>query len=289
MIKSIFRLLREAVRNNKNNSTTLFLTALMLDGMSIGGSFWLNRVYGDLYDAIPNYRADIIYTQIGKFGLIAMVLVVINGYFGFFTNKLGFAIRTGLTTKFFNLPKRPDIVLIEQRVQEDFRKFGEQVTELTFVVIKSIVNLVLFIGVIINLTEWYIGLAVIIVVFGGTILTRYMGRPIVEQQSKQEVLEAEFRAGFHIRIYHQIQAQFIVINALYKRLAFTQSGLGQAFMLMPFLLLMPLYISKALTMGAFMQSANALSKVIDSLSVLIDNRQVLVNIETSVSRIKFME
>jgi hypothetical protein len=87
--------------------------------------------------------------------------------------------------------------------------------------------------------------------------------------------------------YLSVRDKFDEVNKAFKYLSFTQSGLSQVFVLLPFILLMPLYISKTITMGAFFQSVNALGKIVDSLSVIIDNRTLLVNIETCLLRIKF--
>lgn len=289
MIKQSFKLFKLAYQANKKHVLTNTLLAVGLEILAVVGLFYLNKVRGGLYDGIQNYDTAKIWLSIGYFCAIAVVLVGVNGYLGYFINRLSFAIRTGLTIRELKyVGGHPGIENYNQRVQEDFRKFGDSFCELWNSILKAVFRLPVFIGVIMLLTKWYIGLIVVVAVVLGTVITRLAARRLVTDQSRQEHHEAEFRKQLRIIEYARIQGQFLVINHLFKRLSFIQSGLGQVFVLLPFILLMPLYISKAIAMGAFFQSVDALGKIIDSLTVLIDSRQTIVNIETCLYRLKFI-
>lgn len=123
----------------------------------------------------------------------------------------------------------------------------------------------------------------------GTWITRVMARSLAPLQSEQETNEAEFRSALWLpKFALNIVEKFHEINNQIKKVSLVQSGLGQMFVILPFVLLMPLYVSKAITMGAFFQSVNALSKIIDSLIVLIDNRQLIAKVETSLIRTQWL-
>lgn len=285
MFKESFNLFKIAFKNNTDNNK-FFLIAFILEVLSIAGLYLLNQVYGELYQAIQEYNQSSIYSAIFQFSAIAMLLVLINGYMGFYLNKLAFSLRVGLTN-YFLVQKESifNVSNVEQRIQEDLKRFGEGSVEFWFAVFRSLVKVPLFLGVIITLTQWYVGLIIFVAVVIGTVATKKVSNLLVILQAEQETNEANFRKNLSLVNYEQIKFCFVAINKQIKKLSFVQSGFGQGFALLPFIVLMPLYISKAITMGAFFQAVNALGKVIDSLSVLIDNRQLMVNIGTALNRV----
>lgn len=287
-------LLKLAIKNNKAIiGATLGLIAL--ETLSVYGLYKLNGVYGELYQAIQEYRPTDIWNAIWTFSVIAGGLSVLNSLIGARANVLSFAIREGLTR--FALEKiTPDPpykhissdVLLGQRIQEDTRRFGESVVEIGVALFKAAVKLPLFLGVVISLTDVKAGLIIFVAVVVGTVLTKIVSGRLVHLQSEQESNEARFRSSLTELDFDIVKTKFQQINSKLKVLLLVQSGLGQGFALLPFIVLMPLYISKAVTMGAFFQAVNALSKIVDSLSVIIDNRNTLVNIETAKIRLKFL-
>lgn len=289
MIRQSLALLKRALSNNSRAIYTNMSFAVFLEFSAIALLYILNQVYGSLYSGIEAHDTQVIWSSIGKFTGLAMVLVGVNGYLGYFVNRLAFEIRAGLTRFILNDETPVYPLHFEQRVQEDFKRFGEAACDFWFAVLKSALHIPVFIGVILTLTKWYVALFIVLAVVVGTLITRIVALSLVVEQSKQESNEAQFRVQLNNESFNSIKVQFEVINRLFKRLSFTQSGLSQAFVLLPFMVLMPLYLSKAIAMGAFFQAVNALGKIIDSLSVLIDSRQVIVNIETCLIRLKFMD
>jgi ABC-type uncharacterized transport system fused permease/ATPase subunit len=288
MLKQSYRLFKIAARENKKPVLTNFSISVVLEIASVYLLYLLNKEYGFLYEAIQKYDTAGIWGAINNFVMLAMLLVGVNGYLGYFINKLAFYIRSGLTYHIFKLKKYPKTENFPQRVQEDLKRFGESACEFWFAVFKALLYLPVFLGVVISLTEWYVGLSIFAAVAFGTYLTKVVANKLIIEQSIQESNEANFRSSLTLDNYEIIHQKFLTINKIFKYLSFTQAGLGQTFALLPFILLMPLYISKAITMGAFFQAVNALGKVIDSLSILIDSRQVIVQIETCLKRLEFL-
>jgi putative ATP-binding cassette transporter len=293
MIRQSWKLFKRAFSENKKNYKYL-LVILVLEGLIITGLYHLNKQYGFLYQGIQDYNHDLIWKSIITFASIAGVLVFVGGYATFFLNKLAFGIRDGLTqhyTKYIEYFKH--IENVEQRIQEDVRNFGRLSVDFWITVLKASVKLPLFLGVIITLTSWYVGVIILIAVVLGTYLTKLLSLKLVKLQAAQETNEANFRKSIGTTDLYQkwlsIKHLFSQINVQLKKLTFLQSGLSQAFVLLPFIILLPLYISKAVTMGAFFQSVNALSKVIDSLTVLIDNRQLIADMVTCLTRMETLE
>ena len=294
MFKQSLGLFKRAFANNKKNYKYLIVT-LILEALAITLLYNLNSQYGFLYQGIQEYNKNLIWRSIGIFAGLALALVGVSGYATYYANKLAFGVRGGLTLFYTaNLTNYNNIPNIEQRIQEDLKNFGERSVEFWLTVLKAIVKLPLFLSVIITLTSWYVGVIILSAVIIGTYLTKVLANKLIELQSKQETNEANFRVSLANKIdfvmdWFKIRNMFEKINKQIKKLNFLQSGLGQTFVLLPFIILIPLYISKTITMGAFFQSVNALSKVIDSLIVLIDNRQLMANIATCLKRMESLK
>ncbi len=288
MLKQSFTLVTRAAKEHKQVWLYLALV-ILLELIEIGGLYKLNIIRGDLYEAIQQYKPHQIWVAVGQFTGYAMVMVLTGGYLGWLGNRLSFAIRTGLTSFYLGVLDTVTASNRGQRVQEDLRNFGDQSCTFWLAVFRAGLKLPIFVALIIGLTKWYIGLGVVVAVLGGTYLTKVVANRLVKLQAIQEGNEATFRQELSVFHFANITKIFHRINSQLKWLSFTQSGLGQIFVLLPFMLLLPLYISKELNLGTFFRAVDALGKVIDSLSVLIDNRQILVNIQSTLARLQDLD
>lgn len=292
MIRQSFRLFKLALAHEPSNKRNLTY-AVLLEVFSVGLLYYLNKYYGTLYDGISNYSTDLIYTGLVGFAVLAGVLVVVGGLSTYMLNKLAFSIREGLNTYYFGrLAKISHVENIEQRIQEDLRNFGERSCEFWGAILKSALKLPIFVGVVVSLTQWWVGLLLVLSVVLGTLATKVLAKKLIELQVIQESNEANYRKSLINRLispFQHIKSSFQLINNQVKRLSFLQSGLGQTFVLLPFVILIPLYLAKSITMGVLMQAANAMGRVIDSLTVLIEQRQLIVNISTCLKRMETLD
>ncbi len=289
LTKAPYRLLGLGMKNNNKLILRYLIPVLLLEFISIFFLFQLNGVRGSLYDSIQQYNVPGIWHSVGIFVGIALILVFVDGYLGFFINRLSFEFRNGITSyvlsRFENYEGQP---LLAQRVQEDIGKFSTTVCELSATILRAVIKLPIFLAVIVGLTHWYTGAIILVTTVLGTYITRKVAQRLVPLQAEQEGNEANFRTTPNFEMFRVVKAQFLLINHKLKMLSFTTSGLQQIFVLLPFILLLPLYIAKELLMGPFMQAVDALGKIIDSLLVLIDNRQMIVQMESTLTRLRFL-
>lgn len=294
MLRLSGKLFKIAFKEAKYNYKYLTIL-LILEAIAITLLYHLNAQYGLLYQGIQDYNKDLIWRSIGIFAALALTLVVAGGFITFTSNNLAFGIRVGLTSYYTRkLKDLSGIENIEQRIQEDLRNFGRLSVDFWLAILKAAVKLPLFLGVIFTLTSWKVCLVVLVAVVLGTLATKYLAAKLIVLQVQQESNEASFRKALkeHNNIkatWMKIRFLFVPINRQLKKLTFLQSGLGQTFVLLPFIILIPLYIAKTITMGAFFQSVNALAKVIDSLTILIDQRQLIADIQTTLKRMEVLD
>ncbi len=287
-MKGSLRLFIIALKANYRRILGPLFLAVLFEVIAVTLLYGLNNVYGNLYQAIQAIDKTKIYMSIAHFSGIAMVLVGVNGFLGLFLNYLTLEIRTGLTKTAFNKIKdNKDLPMLGQRIQEDLRKYSETSVQLAASVLKAALNLPVFLMVIISLTKIWIAVAIVSIVIAGTIWTKLASKKLIAHQAIQESNEAEFRNDLTSESYQKVIDQTHPIIGEIKKLTFIQYGLGQAFSLVPFIVFMPLYVAHTITMGAFFQAVNALGKIVDSLSILIDNRQIISQVESSLVRLEW--
>jgi ABC-type uncharacterized transport system fused permease/ATPase subunit len=292
MFKQSLSLFRRALAHEPSNKRNL-LYAITLEIISVALLYFPNGQYGALYDGISNYNPQKIYTSMLNFAGLAGLLVFVGGITTFVLNRLAFSIREGLNNYYtVKIAGLQHIENIEQRIQEDLKNFGERSVEFWFAILKSALKLPIFVGIVVSLTQWWVGVVLILSVVLGTLATKVFAKKLIALQVTQESNEANYRKGVKYSLFKEFQSikySFNLINTQVKKLSFLQSGLGQTFVLLPFVILIPLYLSKAITMGILMQAANAMGNVINSLTVLIEQRQLIVNISTCLTRMETLD
>lgn len=259
---------------------------LFLEVVSVYYLYRLNSTYGELYQAIQDYNTAGIYYSLFTFSLVAGLLVLADGYLKLQANRLAFCIREALTVPLLVEQTKEWGPNYAQRVQEDIKKFGESSVEMGTALLRAGIKLPLFLSVVVNLTAWWVGLSIFAAVAVGTIATRLLSRRLIISNNIQESNEVDLRHHLTVKSFNPIRDQFYVLNRQFKWLNFTQSGIGQFLAILPFVLMIPMYISKTITLGAFMQAVSALGKIVDSLSVILDNRQTWIIIKTTEARLK---
>jgi len=256
--------------------------------------YFLNQVYGDLYNAIQAYNAKDAWRAVATFSGLAGIAVVLDSYKTYELNKLHMKMRTSLLSFLVEndyTDKANNHETTPQRLQEDTFKFTEITVELAVAFFEAAIKIPLFIGVIVTLTDWKTGVIVLISVIAGTVLSKVISTRLVTARSDYESAEAKLRESLKTKtlkatIYDSVLATYDEYNKQLKKLTFVTGGLSQGFVLLPFILLLPLYFAKVLTLGSFFQSVRALDKIIQSLSVVIDNRNKITMFLTSKKRLE---
>jgi putative ATP-binding cassette transporter len=256
--------------------------------------YFLNQVYGDLYNAIQAYNAKDAWRAVATFSGLAGLAVVLDSYKTYELNKLHMKMRTSLLSFLVEndyTDKANNHETTPQRLQEDTFKFTEITVELAVAFFEAAIKIPLFIGVIVTLTDWKTGVIVLISVIAGTMLSKVISTRLVTARSDYESAEAKLRESLKTKtlkatIYDSVLKTYDEYNKQLKKLTFVTGGLSQGFVLLPFILLLPLYFAKVLTLGSFFQSVRALDKIIQSLSVVIDNRNKITMYLTSKKRLE---
>jgi putative ATP-binding cassette transporter len=283
-----------------------------------------NQWYARFYDALQNKDQAVFWREIVFFCWIAAAYIVIAILKFYLTQLLQLRWRAWMTRSylarwmadhtFYHLelarygqrdgqsPDNPD-----QRIQEDMQIFTDYTMTLSMGLLNAVVTLVSFIGILWGLsgvtsfslfgTSYTIPGSMVWIALlycaAGTVITHYIGRPLIGLNYQQQRFEADFRHHLvRVREYSeaialdrgeqvehgQLKLRFgsvlknylQLINKQKNLVAFTAS-FGQASVIFAFIVQAPRFFSGAIQLGQLMQVNSAFGRVQDSLSWFVDN------------------
>lgn len=294
-----------------------------------------NRVF---YDALQNKNAEVFWQQLGRFTALAFGYILIAVYRFYLTQLLELRWRSWMSQHimdrwlamraFYRMelmrftkedqqqPDNPD-----QRIQEDLGLFTSSAVSLSMGLLNAAVTLLSFIGILwtlsgsfgfnfsgndYNIPGFMVWMAVVYALIG-SVLTHYIGRPLIALNFQQQRREANFRHHLvRVREYSEAIAldrgepversqlgqhfQAVLDNTLdliraQKRLTWFTVGFAQAAVVFPFVVAAPRFFSGAIQLGELMQIASAFHRVQDALSWFVENYDGLARWRATTDRL----
>jgi len=300
-------------------------------------SVWLNvrfnSWYNDFYNALQQYDWQEFWWQFAIFGMIAAALIVVAVYSFYLRAILHIRWRRWLTEHFlrnwlddqayyrmqFNqaTTDNPD-----QRIAEDLDHFATMSLGLSIGLLNAVVTLLSFLSILWVLSgalripfgggaeiviPGYMVFAALIYAVVGTILTRWIGRPLVQLTFDQQRYEADFRFslvrlrenaenvafyGGEARELDTFLSRFtrVVMNwwgiiKRRKKLTWFTTGYSQLAVVFPFIVAAPRYFDKVIQLGGLMQISSAFGQVQESLSFIVSSYTEIAQYQAVVQRL----
>jgi putative ATP-binding cassette transporter len=318
--------------DEKWSARGLLLAVVALNLITVGLNVRLNAWNNDFYDALQQYNWPEFWRQFAIFGIIAFALIVVAVYSLYLRQILHIRWRRWLTDRFLRrwledqsyyrmqlnqaTTDNPD-----QRISEDLDRFATITLALSLGLLSSFVTLVSFLSILWTLSgaltiplggvtikiPGYMVFAAAIYAIGGTLLTRWIGYPLIRLNFDQQRYEADFRFSMvrlrenaeNVAFYRgeareldTFQARFAWIVANWwgiikrrKKLTWFTTGYSQLAIIFPFVVAAPRYFDKAIQLGGLMQISSAFNQVQDSLSFIITSYTEIAEYQAVVQRL----
>ena len=292
------------------------LLLAVIIGMSLG-IVYLNVLFNEwnnlFYNSLQEKNVDAFFRLFGRFTILAAMFIIVAVYQIYLRQMLQIRWRRWLTQRYAQrwltphnayrlrfengLTDNPD-----QRISEDINGFVEQTLSLTLGFLESVVTLASFSVILWNLSGdihildlpipgsmlW----AALVYAGFGSLLTHFIGRPLIRLNFFQQRYEADFRYNL-VRVRENAEAIALYggesqearglagrfasvvsnwwgIMRRQKRLTWFSAGYSQAAVIFPFLVAAPRYFSGAIQLGGLMQTVSAFGHVQSALSWFID-------------------
>jgi len=295
----------------------IILLILVINGINVGISF----IARNIDNALVAYKAEEFWKIVAIYAFCLVLALPIRAIQSYLVPKLGLLWRQWLTGKLIRnyLTDRAYYVLNpndetleeidnpDQRISQDTDSFTAQSLGFTVGVFEALLTFFSFIIVL-----WTISgrLALVLLAYSviGTTLIVIAGRKLVYLRNQQLKLEANFRYGLvHIRDNAEAIAFYkgeqVELDEAERRLGgairnFDRLIIWEAMIsviqrsydyfsrFLPWLVIAPLYFSKAVDFGVFGQAGIAFSQVFFSVSFIVNNIEQLAQFSASISRLE---
>lgn len=311
----------------------LLVAVVSLNLVAVGLNVRLNTWNNDFYDALQQYNWPEFWRQFAIFGIIAFSLILVAVYSLYLRQILHIRWRRWLTDRFLRdwledqsyyrmqlnqaTTDNPD-----QRISDDLDRFATISLGLSLGLLSSFVTLVSFLSILWTLSgalsiplgggatvniPGYMVFAALIYAVAGTMLTRWIGHPLIQLNFDQQRYEADFRFsmvrlrenaenvafyGGEAREFDTFQTRFARIIANWwgiikrrKKLTWFTTSYGQLAIIFPFVVAAPRYFGKVIQLGGLMQISSAFGQVQDSLSFIITSYTEIAEYQAVVQRL----
>jgi putative ATP-binding cassette transporter len=288
----------------------------------------INSWNNDFYNAIQDKRMEDFYSLLWKFTGLAFAYIGIAVYRFYLQQMLQIEWRTWLNERFLAgwLEDRAYYRLQlldrgtdnpDQRIADDLNLFVTSTLSLSLGLLSAVVTLISFVAILWTLSgalevagvsiPGYMVWVALLYAGAGTVLTHFIGRPLIGLEFNQQRYEADYRFSL-VRLrensegvalycgekeelgnfrgrFAAVIANWWAIMRKQKQLNFFTISYGQLAIIFPYLVAAPRYFSSAIQLGGLMQTASAFGQVQSSLSWFIDAYAQFASWKATVDRL----
>ena len=315
----------------------VFALIIALNLFMVFISYRITQWYAVFWNALQHFQVQAAWTQMAIFLGLATLYIIAAVSQTFFTQMLEIRWRRWLTVEYLDAwlargtfyhmqilgdgTDNPD-----QRISEDLASFTSMTLNIVIGLLSSITTLFAFVFMLWELSAlitipWqghtftipgYLVWAALIYAVFGTVITAWIGKPLIQLNFNQERYQADFRFSMmrlrenseSVALYrgegeerHHFLRRFAEVYANYwriiwrsMRLNWWSSGYGQAAIIFPILVSLPAYfVNKAIGIGGLQQIASAFGQVQGALSFIVSSYSSLANWHAVVDRLRFFQ
>ena len=293
---------------------------------------WNNR----FYNALQERNWDTFISEFIYFCVLATIFIVLGVYQLYLNQWLQIRWRKWLTQRYLgewlNVANHYRMQLLgdaadnpDQRLTEDIDQFVDRTLNIGIGLLSSIVTLISFVvilwglsaaaplviaGVDYTIPGYLVWCALVYALFG-TLLTHWIGKPLIALNFNKQRFEADFRFNL-VRVrenseqiallrgeaaeqprllnrFGRVVENFLQIMSRTKRLTAFTRGYSQAAVVFPFILVAPAYFAQKVQLGGVMQTASAFGSVQGALSFFITTYRTLADWRAVVARLDGFE
>ena len=334
-LATIWRLALPYFRSEDRWPGRLLLAAVIVIELSIVAiTVILNQWYNRFYNTLQNYDWAGFVSAILFFCVLAAIFTVLAVYQTYLNQWLQIRWRRWMTQTYLrqwlNTANHYRMQLVgdaadnpDQRIADDLQMFVQQTLAIGIGILSSIVSLCSFVFILWNLSEeaplhifgivihGYLVWAALIYSIFGTVLTHWVGWPLIPLNFQQQRFEADFRFNLvrsrenseqiaalhgesaerehHLNRFSNVVANWIAIMKRQKQVTFFTQSYSQASVIFPYLMVSPVYFSKAMQLGGLMQTGSAFERVQNAMSYFVTNYQSIAQYRAVVTRLSGFE
>jgi vitamin B12/bleomycin/antimicrobial peptide transport system ATP-binding/permease protein len=280
-----------------------------------------NQQSGEFTSALAAHDSPRFWKSMRWFGVALGVGVPVYAFYYYFRDLLGATWRKWLTRvfidkyfrdrAFYRLTFQKHIDNPDQRIAEDVNGFTQRSLKFLVEVVGAALQLIAFSGLLWAISKTLVWLLVLYAALGTLLTFGVFGKPLIQLNFQQLRREADFRFGLirarenaegiafyrgegpeSEQIAERFERLFVNLKALIRRtlgLNLFQYAYTFATYIMPSIIMAPRILSGELEVGRVVQAAGAFTAMLSSLTIFIDNFELLSGFAAGIDRLHAFE
>ena len=317
LIRRLIRISRAFFFSGSRREAWLLVTVLLLLCLAVGASQVLISYVGrNFINSLAQRDSVRFYKDLWVYLAAFAVAIPIGVFYRYTAERLSLLWREWMTHvlvrryffhhAYYHLRGSNRLDNPDQRIAEDVKSFTTGVLGYLLTVLNSAITLICFIGILWSIS-WKLPLGLIMYTSLGTLLSILIGRRLVGLHFKQYQKEADFRYAL-IRVRENAESiaffrgekrehrhlllsfKEVVTNTLgiigwNRNLGFFTSSYNYTALIIPLIIVGPMYMRGIVEFGVVTQSEGAFAQVLVALSVIISQFEGLSAFAASIKRV----
>lgn len=239
------------------------IALILLGALEIALSLYLTTWREHFWNAISNRQGMDFIHQLIIFTGVALTICITSGASGYTLSLLSIRWRRILNAK--ALKASHSVENANQRVQEDAMAYPDLMLGLSVGAIKALFYVIVFsVSLMCSYNAFYL---VILFVYAmiGMAVTHYIAKPLIHLNYEQQRAEATYRNNLSITNFKDCVYIMLGLAKKQKHLTYFQQFYGQLGVIVPLLLIAPLYFTTSMALGSLMRFNSLGSTILDNL------------------------
>lgn len=238
---------------------------LIFASLEIGLALYLSLWREHFWNSVEQKQAVEFVHQLLVFTGVALSACFVSGFSGYLVNLTVIKWREFLNEKAFAV-RESQTENMNQRIQEDCMSYPDLVLTLAFGTIKAIMYVIVFGFSLVYLFNWhYLGILVIYTLVG-SLITKRVALPLISLNYQQQRAEATYRNNLTLTNFQDCIRIMFGLAKKQKHLTYFQQFYGQVGVIIPLLIIAPVYFSTGMTLGALMRFNSTGSTILENMS-----------------------
>lgn len=231
--------------------------------IEIALSLYLTLWREHFWNSVATKESGTFCHQLLVFLVVALVAGFVSGFSNYLVQLSTIEWRKLLTTRALLL-KESTIENISQRIQEDTSKYPELVLTLAFGTTKALFYIIVFAtSVALSFEWWYVPILLCYTLLGSFVAS-YIASPLIKLNYSQQKAEATYRSDLTISNFQDCVLLMFGIAKQTKYLTYFQSFYMQIAVVIPLIIIAPVFFTTGMTMGMLMRFNSLGNTILDS-------------------------
>lgn len=222
------------------------------------------------WNAVAQKQSVTFMYQLGVFTTVALGACFVSGFSGYLVSLTTIKWREKLNAKAVEI-RNSRIENMNQRIQEDCWNYPNLVLSLLYGSLKALMYIIVFIiSLVLSFNFIYVVILMVYTVIG-SIVTHYIAKPLIHLNYEQQRAEATYRNCLSITNFKDCLGIMLGLAKKQKHLTYFQQFYGQVGVVLPLILIAPVYFTTNMNIGNLMRFNSLSSTILDNMSYGISN------------------